>query len=332
MMKLSTMNDVVETVNDEWESALADQIVQRWDHDEPVKYWRASSNFIFFFKNLGVTYVLRFNHARERMPESIQAEIEFVNALAEEGIRVAKPIRSIAGNFVESVDVTVGEIGHGLFHAAAFEAMPGEQLDLDELTTEQFVLWGKALGELHNAAALSPKAARPTWTDQLAMAAEILPSEDGIAHQAIDRLSTELSQLAVDEQNFGLIHFDFELDNILWAGAVPGLIDFDDCAYHWFAADIAFATRDLFDDCASKVDMTHNSFLHFIQGYRTARPIEQAELERIPLFMQVHNLMMLARLHRTLTPVNPTGELPWMADLREKLAAKMDFYRVEIGG
>ena len=75
MMKLCTMNDVVATVNEEWESALADQIVQRWAHDEPAKYWRASSNFIFFFKNLGVIYVLRFNHARERTSESIQADL-----------------------------------------------------------------------------------------------------------------------------------------------------------------------------------------------------------------------------------------------------------------
>lgn len=332
MMKLSLMNDVVATVNEEWESALADQILQRWDHDEPAKYWRASSNFIFFFRNLGKTYVLRFNHADERTTESIEAEIEFVNALADQGIGVAKPIRSRAGNYVESVDVSVGEIGHGLFHAAAFEAIEGELLDIDELTPEQFVLWGKALAELHQAASLSPKVARPTWQEHLVMVAEILAAEDEVAQQAIDRLAAELGQLPVDEHSFGLIHFDFELDNILWEGAQPRLIDFDDCAYYWFAADIAFGLRDLFDDSANKVDLAHKSFLHFMDGYRSVRPIAQAELERIPLFMQVHNLMMLARLHRTLTPINPTGELPWMADLREKVAAKMGFYRAQLVG
>jgi hypothetical protein len=41
------------------------------------------------------------------------------------------------------------------------------------------------------------------------------------------------------------------------------------------------------------------------------------------------NLMTFARLYRALTPVNPAGELPWMAGLRSKLAAKMQFYRAE---
>jgi len=46
--------------------------------------------------------------------------------------------------------------------------------------------------------------------------------------------------------NFGLIHFDFELDNLCWEDALIQMLDFDDCAYHWYAADITYALRDLF--------------------------------------------------------------------------------------
>lgn len=61
----------------------------------------------------------------------------------------------------------------------------------------------------------------------------------------------------------------------------------------------------------------------------TARPMPQTELEQIPLFLRLQNLVTFARLYRAMTPVNPAGELPWMAGLREKLAAKMQFYRTE---
>lgn len=54
MMKLSTMQAVVATVNTQWESDLADEILQSWEHDgERAKFWRASTNFVFFFKKLG---------------------------------------------------------------------------------------------------------------------------------------------------------------------------------------------------------------------------------------------------------------------------------------
>ena len=82
MMKLSTMQAVVATLNDQWESDLAEEILGRWEHDAVrAKYWRASANFIFFFKKLGQDCVLRFIHASERSVAVIQAEIEYVNVL-----------------------------------------------------------------------------------------------------------------------------------------------------------------------------------------------------------------------------------------------------------
>jgi Ser/Thr protein kinase RdoA (MazF antagonist) len=325
MMKLSLMQDVVATVNDQWQSTLADALLAPWEHDdEPPLYWRASSNFVFFFKWSGQDRVLRFNHASERAADAIQAEVDYVNALAEAGVRVAQPIRSITGNYVESI-ATV----QGLFHAVVFEALPGKQLDLEELTSEQLVRWGRALGELHQAATRYSNPGRPSWQDHLRMIAKILPMQESGALQELERLRSELNQLTITEHNFGLIHYDFEPDNLIWNDNQPGIIDFDDCAWYWFVADIAFALSDLFGDCASKVDFQHGSYLLFIQGYRSVRPIEQAELGLLPLFIRLQNVFTFTRLYRAVTPINLTGELPWMAGLRSKLGAKMQFYRDE---
>ena len=325
MMKLSLMQEVVATVSEQWESPLANTLLQHWDHDAgSAKFWRSSANFVFFFKRLGQDHVLRFNHASERTAEVIQAEIDYVNALAESGLRVAKPVRSIADNYVESIATA-----QGLFHTVVFAALPGKQLDLEELTPEQFVRWGKALGDFHQAATSYTKPERPTWQGHLAFIAETLPAEESAARQALDQLTHQLGQLTINAQNFGLIHFDFELDNLIWDGEQAGLIDFDDSAWYWFAADFAFALGDLFGDSAAKVDLQNESFLRFVEGYRLARTIDQAELQAIPLFVRMDNLFTFARLYRALTPVNPAGELPWMAGLRSKLAAKMQFYREE---
>jgi Ser/Thr protein kinase RdoA (MazF antagonist) len=199
MMKLSTMQAIVATVDDQWESPLADVLLQHWAHDRGrAKYWRASANFIFFFQHSGRDQVLRFNHASERTLEAIQAELAYVNALADHGIRVAKPIRSLAGNEVETIATPQGS-----FHAVVFEALPGKPAEFDELTPEQFLRWGQALGELHNAAEHYHSPGRPTWEDHLKLAAEILPAEERGARQALEKLQGQLRQIPIRSKNFG---------------------------------------------------------------------------------------------------------------------------------
>ncbi len=325
MMKLSTMQAVMATVNDQWESPLADALLAAWAHDaESAKCWRASANFIFFFKHVGRDYILRFNHASERTRDYIQAEIDYINYLVTAGIAVAKPVQSIAGNYVESISTA-----QGLFHVVVFERLQGQQFESDELTPEQWIGWGKALGELHGAAQGYHQVRRPTWEDHITMIGETLSPDDQMASQMLVVVKKQLSQLAVNQHNFGMIHFDFELDNLVWDAGQPGLIDFDDSAWYWFAADIAFALRGLFADKAAGVDLQHASFQQFVAGYRSAKSIDQAELEQIPLFLNLHNLISLAKLQRSLASGQPAAEPVWLATLRQKLLAKMQFYRDE---
>ncbi|MCB0188286.1 MAG: phosphotransferase, partial [Caldilineaceae bacterium] len=222
MMTLRLMQAVVATVSEQWESPLADEVLQRWDHNgDSAKFWRASTNFVFFFKQAGQDCVLRFNHADERTLSAMQGEIDFVNGLATQGIPVAKPIRSRNGHYVESVATALGT-----FYATAFEALQGEQWEVEDLTPQQFVAWGQALGALHNASAKLTVAGRPTWQDHLAMAAALIPAQETAAHQTLEMLRQQLHQLPVNAENFGLIHYDFELDNLIWDGETAGIIDF----------------------------------------------------------------------------------------------------------
>lgn len=323
MMTLQLMQAVVATVDDQWESPLADELLARWAHDGGrAKFWRASTNFVFFFKQAGQDYVLRFNHAGERTAALVEAEVAVVNALAAKGVRVARPIHSLAGNYVESV-----ETAHGLFHAAVFAALPGQPLDLADLTPAQVARWGQALGELHNATAQLSHTGRPTWAEQLPWVGEVLPAEETAARQTLAALQQQLRQLPMTSATVGLIHYDFELDNLFWDGEQVGIIDFDDSAVYPLVADLAFALSDLFDDNPAQVDLQQETFVHFVNGYRSVRPLAEEELQLIPLFLRVQNLVTYARLHRALTPVNPAGELPWMAGLRAKLAAKMAVYQ-----
>jgi Ser/Thr protein kinase RdoA (MazF antagonist) len=263
MMTLRLMQAVCETVSEQWESPLAEELVQLWTHD-PVrpKFWRASTNFVFFFKRFGQDHVLRFNHEGERVAEQIEAELDYVIVLADAGVRVAKPVRSIAGHRVERINTALG-----LFHAVVFEGLPGKQHDLEALSPAQLERWGQTLGELHNVAARFTKSGRPSWREQLAMASQVLPAEEEAAHQSLRRITDELGQLSITAENFGLIHYDFELDNLIWDGDGPGIIDFDDCAWWWFGADINLrAKHNLKQLSATHAYFLRNGFDAFNSG------------------------------------------------------------------
>ena len=323
MMKLSTMQALTDTLDGEWQSAIADQILACWEHDYgTAKFFRASANFQFVFQKAGEKYFLRFNHSTERSIDRIRAEVGYINHLSSKGLIVAKPVSSKAGHFVESVSTS-----QGVFQAVVFEALAGEQFEeIEEITPEIFMRWGKALGELHQATEGYKAAARPTWKDHLAMVSEYLPVTEQTAQLALSELQEQLTRLSINEGNYGLIHFDFELDNTVWNGEKVGIIDFDDCANYWFVADIAFALRDLFDDGAEKVEMQNESFQNFIAGYRQVKEVTQKDLELIPMFLRLHNLITFAKLQRALGTDEARNEQGWLEELRKKLSLKMRIY------
>lgn len=325
MMQLSTMLAIDNTVRDAGGSTVAGQIVAHWKHDPgTVTFFRASANFLFTFEQGEQTRFLRFAHANDRTAGAIHAEIAYLHHLAAAGMDIAKPVSSLAGNYVESVSTT-----YGVFHAVVFEALAGEQYDTGELSPEQWVQWGQALGSLHNAAQGYPSTGRATWDDQLRMIDERVPAHEHAARQALAHVQQQLSLLPIDEHNFGLLHGDFELDNLGWNKRGVGMLDFDDAVQSWFVADVAFALRDLFADHASEVDLNNAVFLAFVSGYRKARPLAEDQIRHVPLFLRMHNLIMFAKLLRTLDGGEQRNEPDWMTELRHKLLLKVQNYREE---
>ena len=56
--------------------------------------------------------------------------------------------------------------------------------------------------------------------------------------KACDRLYTQLEQLPVSPAGYGLVHYDFEPDNVFYDGETCHVIDFDDSMEHFYAIDL----------------------------------------------------------------------------------------------
>lgn len=324
MMHLGLMKRFFDTVDGEWRSPLASQIASAWAGPEAdVRILRASANFVCVVKTAEGASFLRFNHGDERTVEAVAGELAFIRHLAERGVRAALPLPSRSGKFVESIQTHLG-----LFHAVLFEALPGVHLEFSQLDRERFAIWGRSLGQLHQAARGFIPQNRPTWQDWLDMAQANLPPSEHAAWRELETVKQALTSLPKGE-SFGMIHYDFELDNICWDGLTPAILDFDDCGPHWFAADIAFALRDLFEDRSSGVNFEDERFQAFLRGYRGQRSIDADALRLIPLFLRWHNLVSFARIAYSLSGGPGRDEPQWMTNLRSHLGKILDGYRQE---
>ncbi len=326
MMKLSTMFKVDSTVDADWHSPIAERILERWEHDEgSAQFFRSSTNFVYVFHKEGKRYFLRFADSTERTREAIESEMSLLHWIATKGMTVATPIQSKNGLDVESVETDVG-----IFHAVVFAGLQGIQFDIEELDASRFETWGATLGKLHATMHLYQDvslSARSTWKDHLEFVRMYVPKDDGVVQAELEQITSLLSTLPVTETNFGIIHFDFELDNLIWQDDAIAMLDFDDCSHYWYVADIAFALRDLFDN---SIDPS-NAFLQaFISGYSKQYPLDNELISHLPTFRRMVNIFTYAKLVRAMDIANDQDYPEIYASLVVKLKNVMQRYKTSL--
>ncbi len=312
MMKLSTMRKVVDTLNKHWHSPIGDAILKYWEHvTNSAIYFRASANFVFRFTNNGKDHFLRFNSITERSHDDLDGEIQILNYLKHQTANTVKPVLSLNDRYVEEI-----ETENDTYLAVVFEGFNGRMYEVEELSKEQFFFWGKALGKLHRLFNNMPQTIvnrRKTWRDHLDDVKRQIPSDDIIIHREIKEVE-EWSENTTART--GIIHFDFELDNLHWCDDGIKILDFDDSACCWYGADIAYALRDLFEN---GIDINNPSFRRFMEGYSTEFEIDADFYENLPMFMRFHDLYTYTRIRRSLDYKIDEDTPEWLIGLNGKL-------------
>lgn len=324
MMDLVTMNKVVKTVDEEGKSTLAEGILERWGYDRgTVYYYRASSNFLFVLKKEGKRYYLRFSDANEKDYSQIESEMKILEYLREQPIRVALPVKSISGNIIECVQTNIGT-----YYAVVFEELPGKQFEVEDLAEVDFRTWGSHLGKLHKIFKEMPeddRSGRKNLQEQLDAVCAQLPEHETAALKEVNTIKYWGKGLVRSNDNFGLIHYDFELDNLSWIDNEIGILDFDDCMNSWFVSDIAFALRDILKTS----DDIENPFVKaFIAGYQSETQLDHRLVKELPMFIRMHNLITFASLLKIVDVPESITLTEGLINLKGKLEKYIEKYRV----
>jgi Ser/Thr protein kinase RdoA (MazF antagonist) len=314
MLQLSIMKRFFDSVDSEWRSPLAAQVLSPWSPDAgTVKLIRASANIVCIFQRSGAVFAGRINLRKNRTPVSFENEAKFLRGLDSAGISVSRPVAANSGSFVVEADTELGPVV-----AMAFEYVKGESYEIDDLPASHFEHWGASLGRLHTrsrefASALD----RPTLSDLVIGHRAISPDRGSVEDELVSRFVSFLQGLPGPT---GPIHFDFELDNLIWTGETPVAIDFDDAVVGPYVADITFALRDIFEG-SSSFNFGDTRFVSFMNGYRQHNNLSDEQLSLMPEFYLIHAYILLKRLDLALDLDDTEHQPDWLIKLNEKLQA-----------
>jgi Ser/Thr protein kinase RdoA (MazF antagonist) len=296
---------------------LAERLLQHWafDADDPerLKNFRISSNAVYPFRAGGRTQFLRFAPASEKRAGHVEAELDFIRYLRANGYPALEPVATRDGRLI------VEQGGHV---ATVFARVPGVALSATDLSDEIVAAYGRALGELHTLSAPYRPAGSRRWShDEVLAWCRTTLAGDPAAVAEATLLARHFASL--DRGNgYGLIHYDFECDNVFWdAGSKQlGVIDFDDAMFHWYAMDIEQALDSLLGEVAPERAVPATDV--FMRAYRAARP-DAGDVDLLrPACRRFADLYWVARVTRSFAD-SFDGEPEWMTKFRARIAPQL---------
>lgn len=314
MMKLSLIKEIFKHINQDWDCPITGKFLRKWSPGEDwAKIIRASSNALGIAGFQEDVYIIRFNYQEESDALQWQEEIRFQQALKQAGVPVTDPLPSLQGNWVEQLDTHGGS-----FIGCCFTQAEGKHLEMEDLTLRHYFLWGESLGQFHRASAEIKGITRKNQQEWLEELLRESPPRGQEEMKEVRWVEQRLKTLPRDGQTYGLIHYDLELDNLFWDDHEIQIIDLDDCLYSWFAADMAYALRDLFNQ-GFRLDLTLPEAVEFLRGYRKEFPLEEFWLNRMEDFYRIHHYFSYKRIERSLDLEEGPDDPQWMDGLRENL-------------
>ncbi len=296
-------------------------LLSHWQYDEDaisiLDQFRISANAVYPFYRFGEICLLRFAPVEEKEAESVQAELDFLAYLRGCGFSAPETVPTKNGSELLVIDTDWGR-----YIAAVFKRVAGKKMESLEYSDSLFKEYGQTLGELHNLSrAYHPsEPLRPSWKKQLSKVESVLRechAPDKVFDELV-QLRAGLNRLSETPETYGLIHYDYELDNVFFSEeqGMFSVIDFDDSIYHWYAMDVIVTMNNIENELPDQHKQSARE--SFLKGYRQMCSLPEEMLVEGSLFHRYENLI---RYSRCLWSVSESykNEPEWMSDLRAYL-------------
>jgi len=269
----------------------------------PVPGYEGCANLVYEYTRDGQPLILRVSFRSEKTAEQIEAELHFVNYLAEHGVRVSRPIASQNGRLLETTCVRGMPLHIVSFVRGRGMRVPdnGYRYRDDAPIEEYFQNWGRVLGQMHARTKVyqpaSDRLRRPDWFAlhrPERMIEERVPARLPVVRERIRSLLEEIRSLPKERGAYGLIHGDLNDGNFTvdYSNGDITVFDFDDCCYFWFIYELASAWeagtgRVMFRDLAERRAFMDRYMEQVMEGYHRENALFACWLARLPLFVRL---------------------------------------------
>lgn len=303
------------------------------DDEQSAEEFRVSDNIVYPFSINGRSYNLRLTPVEETTLESLNAEMEFVEYLYENDFSVSLPLRDKEDNYIRTIQTDCGE-----FYAQVFQAPKGERFDKVGLNGRMMYAYGASLGKLHElSSGYKPKTRKRSYVGMLEwIIMELRYHDDATAaKEEVYKLKSEFEKLTRYTEDFGLINFNYAMDNVYYRKETFTNEDgeeeerdvftaegYDNAVYNWFVADT--------EECVSSINLlcpkkkVDGFVSRFYEGYLKFSPVDEDFMIYLPLMRRFINLYKYAKLKRVLRLSPVQRKCPdWQKNLRKVYQAKI---------
>ncbi len=317
MLKLKHLNENFELVK---------EILKRyWEHDtvgldDMLGYYRISSNAIYPYRFQGEVCFLRLAPVEEKLKKNLYGEMEFIQYLAKNNYPALRPISSKSGDMCLDLHTPWGR-----YYVTSFRCVKGIQIAKTDKSSDIMYAYGKALGRLHTlSSAYRPNVKKWDHAEVLEWIHATLSEYEApkCTFKEWKQIKASFDNLSIDTDNYGLIHYDFEFDNVFYDKNANfcSVIDFDDGMYNWYTMDIAQVFDCIEEELSNS--MIEEAKIEFLKGYRSEHCLTEEMQASYSLMRRFTNLYGYARLIRCVADQFDV-EPDWMSELRIQLKSEM---------
>jgi len=251
----------------------------------------------------GERLILRVHRPGYHTREAIDSELAWLNTLRRDtDVVTAEPIPGSDGRLVQySKSAAGGEEGR---YCVLFTFLEGSHPS-EEALVPAFERLGEVTAKLHAHARgfdVPEGFVRPRW-DYEAMLGDtslwgrwqegprMTPASLEVLGTLARTILRRLEAFGDSPEQFGLIHADLRLDNLIMRGREVCVIDFDDAGFGWWLYDLGAALS--FIEDREDID---ELVAAWVRGYRTQHPLTRDEVDEIPTFIMLRRLLLVAWL------------------------------------
>lgn len=229
-------------------------------------------------------------------------EVTYTNYLHKEGLGVSPAIVSINGKEVEKITFNNKEVLTVLFESAS-----GKHLSRNQWNANVLKELGRQIGKLHRLSKkfeeINPTIYINDWYQNEEYAfLKYIPEEETTIRAVAQEILTKIKNIPKDNSNYGLLHGDLWLENILVDRDLKlSMVDFQDCEKNFYIFDLAVpiysAIEYSFVGGGNIIEYGRGITKAIIEGYQEENDLPKEMLEKLPLFIKLKEVFEYSLMH-----------------------------------